>query len=80
METDVAKDIWKLLLRKKNEHGYQYSSFVNCCEIKVCPKTWAYLTMKSGWFKTSAGTNMGPQNNTYLFAPGYPVMNRSSYL
>ena len=28
--------------------------------------------MKSGWLKTSAGTNMGPQNNTYLSASGLP--------
>ena len=32
----------------------------------VCPKTWAYCNMKSGWLKTSARKNMGPQNNTYL--------------
>ena len=33
---------------------------------------WAYFTWKSGWLNTSAGTNMGPQNNTYLSAPDIP--------
>ena len=27
---------------------------------------WACFTLISGWLKTSAMTNMGPQNNTYL--------------
>ena len=49
--------------------GYQYSSFVNFCKIMICPKTWAYCNMKSGWLKTSARKNMGPQNNTYLSVP-----------
>ena len=32
----------------------------------------AYFTWKLGWLKTSAGTNMGPQNNMYLSAPDFP--------
>ena len=73
-ETDVTTHTCKFLSRNKNKNstlGYQYSSFVNFCKIKVCPKTWTYFNMKSGWLKTSARTNMGPQNNTrtYLYAP-----------
>ena len=30
---------------------------------------WAYFTMKSGWLKTSAGTDMEPQNYAYLYPP-----------
>ena len=29
-------------------------------------KTWAYSTLKLGWFKTNAGTKIIPQNNMYL--------------
>ena len=50
---------------------YQYCSLVNFCEIKVCPKTLAYFTLKLGWFKAAARTNMGPQNDTYLPAPEF---------
>ena len=32
---------------------------------------WAYFTLKLGWLKTSAGTNMEPKNDMYLSAPGY---------
>ena len=59
---------------KKPEHwDIECSSCVNFCEIKplkVCPKTWAYFALKLGWFKTNAGTNIGPQNDMYLSAPG----------
>ena len=37
----------------------------------MSPKKWAYLTLKLSWLKISAGTNMGPQNNTYLSVPGF---------
>ena len=30
----------------------------------------AYFTLKLGWSKTNAGTNIGPQNDMYLSAPG----------
>ena len=33
---------------------------------------WALFTLKLGWFKTNAGTNIRPQNNMYLSAPEYP--------
>ena len=69
-KTDVATHTCKLFLRKEDEHldnGYQYSSFVNFYEIKVCSKTWAYFTMKSGWLKTSAGT-------TKLYVPNPPLV------
>ena len=33
---------------------------------------WAYFTLKLGWLKTTAGTNMGPQNGMYLSTFGYP--------
>ena len=36
----------------------------------VCSKVWAYFTLKMGWLKASAGTNVGPQNIVYLFVPG----------
>ena len=39
-------------LRKKTEY--------------FCPRKWAYLTLKLGWFKISAGTNIGPQNKTAI--------------
>ena len=55
---------------------YQYCSLINVCEIKVCPKTWAYFTLKLGWFKTTAGTNMGPQSDLYLSAPEVCRINR----
>ena len=61
IKTDVATHTFKLLLRKIPQH--------NLCEIKVCPKTWAYFTLKLGWLKTNVGTNIGPQNNMYLSAP-----------
>ena len=32
---------------------------------------WAYLTLKLGWLNISAGTNVGPQSNTYLSVPAY---------
>ena len=70
-ETDVATHTCKLLFRKKAEHWDINISFENFCEIKACPKTWAYFTWKLDWLKTSAGTNMGSQNNTYLSAPVY---------
>ena len=40
---------------------------VSCCETKVCPKMW--FTLKLGWLKISAKTNIGPQNNTYMSVP-----------
>ena len=30
----------------------------------------AYFTLKLGWSKTNAGTNIGPQNDMYLSVPG----------
>ena len=49
MEIDVATHTCKRLLRKiALTLGYQYCSFVNFCEIKVCPKTLAYFTLKLG--------------------------------
>ena len=33
---------------------------------------WALFTLKLGWFKTNAGTNIRPQNNMYLSGPEYP--------
>ena len=64
METDVATR----LLRKNLNIGISVLSFVNFCEIKVCPKTWAYFTLKLGWLKTYAGTKILPQNTMYLSA------------
>ena len=58
-------------LRKNDENlDINILFFVNCCEIKVRSKTWAYFIMKSGWLKTSAGTDMEPQNYAYLSTPG----------
>ena len=52
MQTDVATYRCKLLLREKNLNiGISYCSFINFCEIKVCPKTWAYFTLKLGCLK-----------------------------
>ena len=31
---------------------------------------WAYFTMKSGWLKTSVGTDMKPQNYGHLSTRG----------
>ena len=54
----------KLFSRKKTwTLGYQYCSIVNFCEIKFCPKTWAYFTFKLGWLEINVGTKIGPQNN-----------------
>ena len=82
METDVATHTCKLLSRKPWTLGYQYCSFVNFCKIKVCPKKWAYFTLKEilklGWLKTVAGTNIGPQNIMYLSAPGAEYNNKVS--
>ena len=38
-------------------------------ENKVCPKKVGLFQFKVGWFKIKAGTNLGPQNYTYLSAP-----------
>ena len=34
---------------------------------------WAYFTLKMGWLKTNAGTNIGPQNSVYLSALGIHI-------
>ena len=65
MQVPFKKKTWTL--------GYQYCSFVNFCKINVCPKTWAYFTLKLGWLKTNVETNIGPQNNMYLSAPGFSI-------
>ena len=81
METDISMQTCNLLLRKKLNIGTSIFSFENCCEMKVCPKLWAYFTWKSGWLETGAGTNVGPQNNTYLSAPditGYHFHNQTN--
>ena len=39
-------------------------------ENKVCPKKVGLFQFNVGWFKIKAGTNLGPQNYTYLSAPG----------
>ena len=64
MVEGVATHTGKLLQEKNTEHWH--INFVNFCEIKVCYKMWACFTLISGWLKTSAMTNMRPQNNTYL--------------
>ena len=58
-----------LFKKKTLTLGYRYYSLVNFCETKVRPKTWAYFTLKLGWPKATAGTNMGKQNDIYLSAP-----------
>ena len=63
----MEKYTCKFLLRKKNLNIGIPMLF---CEIKVCPKAWAYFTSKLGWLKTNAGTNIGPQNDMYLYSPG----------
>ena len=61
-------------VRKKKTLGYQYCSFVSFGEImSVMQFTW-----KSGWLKTGAGTNMGPQSNMYLSAHDEYVQNSPS--
>ena len=34
---------------------------------------WALFTLKLGWLKTNAGTDVRPQNNMYLSAPDTPL-------
>ena len=70
MDTQATTHRCKLFEKKNLTFGYQYCYFINFCEIKVCPKTWAYFTSNLGWLKISSGTNMGPPNNTYLSTPG----------
>ena len=69
METDVATNTCKLLLRKKPEH-WDINAVFFCKFLRnksLSQK--AYFTLKLGWLKTNAGTNIGPQNNMYLSAP-----------
>ena len=69
LELAVATPTCTVLLRKKPERS-DVNTVLNFCEIKVCPKTRAYFTLKLGWLKTNAGTNIGPRNNMCLSAPG----------
>ena len=48
-----------------------YCSFANFCKMKICPKSGLQFTLKLGWLKTNAGTNIRPQNDMYLSASEY---------
>ena len=49
-----------------------YCSFCKFLRNEDLSQEWAYFTLKLGWLKTNAGTNIRPQNNMYLSAPEYP--------
>ena len=73
MEIDVETHTCKLILRKKPEHSdiNLVTFFCKFLLNKGLFQTWAYFTLKLGWLKTSAGTNIGPQNNMFLSTPVY---------
>ena len=50
--------VWTTILKIRAIFVHQTLTEHTLCEIKICPKTWAYFTLELGWLKTNAGANI----------------------